>query len=104
MDFEELREKTLWAVRLRQHKSPTSGRWREAAEARRANKGWLRHSRNIAISMHEKMREINMSPAELAEKMGCTLQFVSTLLKGTENLSLETIFKIESALGLKLIN
>ncbi len=33
MDFEEIREKTLWAVRLRQHKSPTSGRWREIESA-----------------------------------------------------------------------
>lgn len=89
--------------RLRQHKSPTSGRWREAAEYRRANKAWLRHSRSIAISMHEKMREEGLSQSELAERMGCNQQYVSKLLKGNENLTLETISKIESALSLKIV-
>ncbi len=89
--------------KLREHKSPTSGRWRKAAEERRANREWLRHSRSIAISMHEKMREEGITQTELAERMGCNQQYVSKLLKGCENLTLETIAKIEMALNLKFI-
>lgn len=89
--------------RLRQHKTPTSGRWREAAEARRANREWLRHSRSIAISMHEKMREEGLTQTELAERIGCNQQYVSKLLKGSENLTLETITKIESALEIQIL-
>lgn len=39
----------------------------------------------------------------LAEKMNCTQQYVSKVLKGRENLSLETLCKIENALGIKIL-
>ena len=35
--------------------------------------------------------------------MGCSQQYVSRILKGTENLSIETITKIESALNLGIL-
>ncbi len=35
--------------------------------------------------------------------MGCSRQYISRVLKGSENLSIETIFKIESALGLQIL-
>lgn len=35
--------------------------------------------------------------------MGCSQQYVSKVLKGQENLSLETISKIESCLGLQIL-
>lgn len=35
--------------------------------------------------------------------MGCSQQYVSKVLKGKEILSLETLFKIETALSLKLV-
>ena len=38
-----------------------------------------------------------------AERMGCSQQYVSRILKGTENLSIETISKIESALNLGIL-
>ncbi len=53
--------------------------------------------------MHEKMREEGITQTELAERMGCNQQYVSKLLKGCENLTLETIAKIEMALNLKFI-
>lgn len=37
------------------------------------------------------------------EKMNCTQQYVSKVLKGRENLSLETLCKIENALGIKIL-
>lgn len=39
----------------------------------------------------------------LAEKMNCSQQYISNVLKGEKNLSLETICKIENALGIDII-
>lgn len=44
-----------------------------------------------------------MTQTSLAQKMECTQQYISKVLKGKENLSLETISKIESALEIDLI-
>ena len=49
------------------------------------------------------MRALGMTQKSLAEKMGCSQQYVSLLLKGGENLTLETIAKIEEALGFRLL-
>lgn len=44
-----------------------------------------------------------MTQVVLAEKMGCSQQYVSKILKGHENLSLESIWKIESILEIDLV-
>ena len=89
--------------KLKRHQSETPSKWREEAEFRRANKSWIRRSQKIAIKILSKMRESGISQTELAHKMGCSQQYVSKILKGQENLSLETISKIEDSLGLSLI-
>lgn len=45
----------------------------------------------------------NIPQKELAEKMNCSLEFIETILKGSENLTLETICKLEKVLGISLI-
>ena len=42
-------------------------------------------------------------PLALAERMNCTQQYVSKILKGKENLSLDTISRLEDALGISLV-
>ena len=54
-------------------------------------------------SNHVRMGELSMTQRALAEKMNCTQQYVSKVLKGRENLSLETLCKIENALGIKIL-
>jgi transcriptional regulator with XRE-family HTH domain len=49
------------------------------------------------------MEELGMTQRALAEKMNCTQQYVSKVLKGRENLSLETLCKIENALDIKIL-
>lgn len=44
---------------------------------------------------------LGVNQKELAQRMGCTPQYVSKILKGKENLSLETISKIEDALEME---
>lgn len=85
-------------AKLKEHQSPTLSKWRENAEWRMANKSWLRYSQQIAITMLDKMEELNMTQKKLSELMGCSQQYVSKILKGQENLSLETLVKIENCL------
>lgn len=88
---------------LNKHRSETPSKWREHAEWRLTNKEWLRYSQRIAMMMLDKMEELNLTQKGVAEKMGCSQQYISRVLKGTENLSIETISKIESALDLPIL-
>ena len=90
--------------RLEKYQSSTPSRWREEAEYRVENRAWLRHSQYIAMLMLEKMDELSLTQKALAERMGCTQQYVSKILRGKENLSIETLSKIEAALSLRLLN
>lgn len=89
--------------KLSEHSSSSPSKWREKAEWRMANKPWLRHSQRIAMMMLDKMEELGMTQKLLAEKMGCSQQYVSKVLKGRENLSIETISKIEDALEMEIM-
>ncbi len=88
---------------LRAHSSSTPSRWREKAEWRRTNRDWLPYSRKIAIKTAMALEEQDLSQRQLAERMDCSPQYVSRLLKGEENLSLETICKLENALNLSIL-
>ena len=65
---------------------------------------WTQYSQRIATVMSKRMLELGLTQQMLAEKMECTQQYISNLLKGKKNLSLETICKIENALGVEIIN
>jgi len=53
--------------------------------------------------MLDRMEELGMSQKQLAEKMNCSPQYISKVLRGRENLSLETLTKIENALEISII-
>lgn len=89
--------------KLNSHASDTPSKWREKAEWRKANKTWLRYSQRIAMMMLDKMEELGLTQKAVAERMGCSQQYISRVLKGTENLSIETISKIEEALELEIL-
>jgi len=78
------------------------GSWLEEARYRRENRTWLRKSQRIAIRILQTLDEKNMQQKELAEAMGVSPQQVSKIVKGKQNLTLETISKLESVLGVKL--
>lgn len=90
--------------RLERFSSLTPSNWRKEAEKRQANKEWLRYSQMIAIKMLDRMEELGLTQKMLAERMGCSQQYVSKVLRGRENLSLETLCKIENALNLQIIH
>lgn len=88
---------------LKKHQSSTPSKWRENAEWRMANKSWLRYSQHIAMLMLDKMDELHMTQKQLSELMGCSQQYISKVLKGQENLSLETLSKIERCLQIQIL-
>ncbi len=45
------------------------------------------------------MKQEGLTQKELAERMNCTQQYVSKILKGKENMSLDTLSRLEDALG-----
>ena len=49
------------------------------------------------------MDEQSVTQAEWARRMGCTQQYVSNLLKGSSNMTLETIARLEIALNLDIL-
>jgi antitoxin component HigA of HigAB toxin-antitoxin module len=96
-----MKQKTLEFLEAHQSENPS--KWREEAEWRRKNASWLRHSQQIAVKVLLKMKELHLTQRALAEKMGCTQQYVSKILKGNENLSLDTITRLEHALHIELL-
>ena len=92
-------------ARLSRYQSPTPSTWREDEEATRHAKaeGWLPYSRKIAIRTAMAMKRQNITRSDVASRMGCSPQYVSRLLKGEENLSLETICKLENALNVPIL-
>ncbi len=67
------------------------------------NKKWLAKSSEIAINILEALRDKKISQKELAEKLEISAQQVNKIVKGHQNLTLETISKIEEALEISLI-
>jgi len=78
-------------------------KWIEDAEERKKNKTWQRHSQRIAIKVLRAIRELGITQKELAARMDISAQMVNKIVKGKENLTLQTIAKLESALGVSIL-
>ena len=88
---------------LKAHQSVEPSKWREQAQWHVENWGWLKHSTQIALQARHRMSYLGLTQKELAERMGCSQQYVSLILKGKENLTLDTISKLEKVLDVELI-
>lgn len=75
----------------------------KGAQMSQEEKPWFNHSQMIANIMSARMKELGMTQKMLAENMNCTQQYISKILKGRENLSLEAISKIENALDIHFL-
>lgn len=80
-----------------------SSKWLEKAEWNEANESWLNKSADIAFKVLRALREKGMTQKDLAGKLNVSPQQVSKIVKGKENLTLETISKLECVLGVELI-
>ena len=96
-----MKQKTLTFLEANQGETPST--WREEAEWRRDNWTWLRHSQKIAVKVLLQMKQMGLTQKALAERMNCTQQYVSKILKGKENMSLDTLSRLEDALNINLV-
>lgn len=83
---------------------PRSEEAKAKAQYRRDNREWIRMSQDIALSLHYYLRKLGMSQKDLAERMAVSAAYVGKLLKGNENLTLETICKLQNAIGEELLS
>lgn len=77
--------------------------WMLDAKWRLENREWLSYSFDLALRILEVLEVKKMTQKDLAEQLGVSPQYISKIVKGKENLSLETIANIEKALGIRLI-
>lgn len=77
--------------------------WEDEARRREENEEWMSQSFDIAVRVLDTLRLRKMTQKDLAEKMNVSPQFINKVVKGQENLSLETIGKLSRALGIKLV-
>lgn len=85
--------------KLTQIVKPRSETAIERAKMRKENREWLRMSQDIALCLHHYLRTKGMTQKELADKMGVSAVYIGKLLKGEENMTLETICKIQKVTG-----
>lgn len=88
---------------LSSHQSDTPSHWRENAQWRRDNDDWLRYAQFITLQVMKRMDEQGVTQKQLAERIGCSQQYVSNLLKGSTNMTLETIARLEKALNIDIV-
>jgi len=89
--------------KLEEISTPLPEKARKMMEYRRENRDWLLKSARIAIELHRLLREKEMTQKQLAELLGVSPAQVSKILRGTENLGLKTICKIERVIGKDLV-
>ncbi len=79
-------------------------RWKEKAKYRRENREWLKKSVAIAVKVLDALKAQQLSQKDMAELLRVSPQQVNKIVKGQENLTLETISNLEIALGIKIID
>jgi ribosome-binding protein aMBF1 (putative translation factor) len=77
--------------------------WLDKGIFRQENETWLNISFMIGLNVLRALREQKMTQRQLAQALNCSPQYVNKIVKGSENLTLETICKLEQALQIKLI-
>ena len=84
--------------------SDQSSTWKAKVKYRRENREWLKKSAAIAVRVLDALKEQNLSQKELADRMNISPQQISKIVKGHENLTLETISNLELALGIQIMD
>ena len=89
---------------LKEYSYGEPGGWKRQAQAEMEDWSWKQYSYMIAIKARNQMSRRQMTQKQLAEAMGCSQQYVSLLLRGDLNMTLETIARLEKALQFKLLD
>src|ERR1700744_4050447 len=78
--------------------------WKAKAQYRRENREWLKKSAAIALQILNALKAQDLSQKELAQRLSISPQQINKIVKGQENLTLETISKLEIALGIQILD
>ncbi len=78
-------------------------KWLENVSYEIENEHWLDMSFEIALRVYDQIKTLSKTQKWLAEKLDVSPQYVSKIIKGKENLTLETISKLEKVLDINLI-
>lgn len=68
------------------------------------NRNWLRMSRMIALAIRYHLRKAEITQKTFADILGVSPAYVGKLLKGNENLTLETICRVQDVIGDNLVS
>ena len=67
------------------------------------NRAMLRESQNIALKILDRLDELHWTQRKLAEKLEVSPQQVTKIVKGQENLTLETQIKLQDILDIPIL-
>ena len=67
------------------------------------NRAMLRESQNIALKVLDRLDELHWTQKKLAEKLEVSPQQVTKIVKGQENLTLETQIKLQDILDIPIL-
>ena len=68
-----------------------------------ANREWLRVSQRIAFDILEQLDALGWTQKTLAEKMSVSPQYINKIVRGNENLTLETQVKLQQVLDIPIL-
>ncbi len=91
------REKFLKLVSEEDTQTEMENNWRIA------NRPWLRASQRIAFNILERLDHLGWTQKDLADKMGVSPQHIHKIVKGGENLTLETQVKLQEILDIPIL-
>lgn len=77
--------------------------WKDLAVSELENRNWMDRSAAIAVTILDRLNTQNHNRTWLADQIGVSRQYLSKVLKGRENLTLGTISKLETALGMEIL-
>lgn len=77
--------------------------WLDKFLYHQSNKKWLDKSAKVAVNVLEALHEKGLSQKDLAEKMNVSAQQINKIVRGKQNLTFETIAKLETALEISLV-
>ncbi|HAQ37593.1 MAG TPA: helix-turn-helix transcriptional regulator [Saprospiraceae bacterium] len=93
-------------AKLKQLSKPEdkNDKWREIAHWNKAHADSLEDFVVIALRIAEAIKEQNIRQTMLAERLAITPQALTRIMKGRQNLTLQTIRKLEQVLDICLIS
>jgi len=81
----------------------TDVNWLKELHEMNSGQDWMEKSAEIALKILDVLDDLGWNKSRLAGAMGVSAQQVSKIMKGQENLKLETVCKIEKALGQNIL-